>query len=38
MERRGLERESKTGISLRTELEGAAEAEVVSVEEAFWGG
>ena len=37
IDRRGLERERSTGINLRIEFEGAAEAEVVKVSEAFWG-
>lgn len=37
IERRGLERERSTGINLRIEFEGAAEAEDVKVSEAFWG-
>lgn len=37
MERRGLERERRTGINLRRELEGAADAFVARFEEAFSG-
>lgn len=37
MERRGLERERRTGINLRRELGGAFEAVVESVEEVFGG-
>ena len=37
IERRGLERERRTGMRRRREFDGAAEAEVVSVSEAFCG-
>ena len=37
IDRRGLESERRTGINLRIELEGAAEADVVRVSEAFCG-
>jgi hypothetical protein len=37
IERRGLESERRTGINLRMEFEGAAEAVEVRVSEAFWG-